>query len=244
MNDNKKLEIRRILLKNSFSIPPETYFPAKSQEAAKLIVSDPYAFLIACCLDRGTKVEIIWTLPYAMKIKLGHLDPFRMNDMELGEIRKLFDSLQYRPRYINDAPRTVRDLTQIVVDEFRGETSKIWEGKGVAEVKKTLRSIHGVGPGIANMTILLIEKAFPYRFSDLDRTKMDIKPDVHTRRVLFRVGASDSESDESAIEATRLMNPEFPGELDGPLWWIGRNWCHASSPDCANCPISGICALP
>jgi len=225
------------------SIPSEKYFPTKDPEAAKLIVSDPYAFLIGCSLDRGTKAEIIWTIPYAIKRKIGHLDPHKVIYMTVSELRELFGSLEYRPRYINDAPFTVRDLTQIVVNEFGGVAAALWLRKRVSEVKRILLSIHGVGPGIANMTILLIEKAFPFRFPDLDRKVMDIKPDVHTRRILFRIGVSGAETDEAAISAARLLNPEFPGGLDGPLWWIGRNWCIASGPDCENCPISSVCKM-
>ncbi len=103
-------------------------------------------------------------------------------------------------------------------------------------------SIHGVGPGISNMGVLLIEKNFGIRFSDLDRTRMDIKPDIHTVLVLYRLGASNSKTNESAIAATRRMNPSFPGEIDGALWDIGRKWCFANNPNCLDCPVSGVCA--
>jgi endonuclease III len=235
--------LSQALMKIAKAIPPEFYFPAKNPEAAKLIVTNPYAFLIASCLDRGTKAEVIWTIPYEIKNRLGHLDPLRIYSMTLEYLRELFGALEHRPRYINDAPKTVRDMTQKAIEEFGGDASKIWEGKRVNEVKKTLLSIHGVGIGIANMTVLLIEKAFSYRFADLDRKNMDIKPDIHTKRVLYRLGVIEYEMDESAIEAARTLNPSFPGELDGPLWWIGRNWCNASNPDCKNCPLSERCEM-
>ena len=240
--DNRKIRcIREVLLGFAPSIPPESYFPAKSPEASKLIISDPYAFLIASCLDRGTKAEIIWSIPYALKNRLTHLDPSKIHEMATGEIRNLLYSLQYRPRYINDAPSTIRDLTQIVVEECDGNASRVWEGKRAFEVKRTLMSVHGVGPGIANMTILLIEKACSYRFLDLDRHRMDIKPDVHTKRVLSRLSGSELETDQSAIEMARLINPEFPGEIDGPLWWIGRTWCHSRKSDCPDCALFSVC---
>jgi endonuclease III len=240
--DNRKLcGIRESLLRFALSIPPESYFQAKSPEASKLIVSDPYAFLIASCLDRGIRAEIIWSIPYALKNRLTHLDPGKIHEMASGEIRNLLYSLKYRPRYINDAPSTIHDLTQIVVEECDGDASRIWEGKRAFEVKRTLISVHGVGPGIANMTILLIEKAFSYRFMDLDRSRMDIKPDVHTQRVLSRLSGCELETDQSAIEIARLINPEFPGEIDGPLWWIGRTWCHSRKPDCPDCALFNVC---
>ena len=104
-----------------------------------------------------------------------------------------------------------------------------------------MMSIYGVGPGIANVTVLLIEKAFSYRFSDIDRARMDIKSDVHTKRVLYRIGVSETEEDKDAINAARRLNLQFPGDLDGPLWWIGRNWCRAKNPHCSTCPVVEVC---
>lgn len=135
--------------------------------------------------------------------------------MSLEELAELFNELPRKPRYVNDAPKTVRDLTRFVIEQCSGDSSLVWEGRHAADVNRILRSIHGVGPGIANMGVLLIEKAFGMRFRDLDRSGMDIKPDVHTVRVLYRLGASDAETIEAAIAASRLMNPSFPGGLDG-----------------------------
>jgi len=53
---------------------------------------------------------------------------------------------------------------------------------------------------------------------------MDIKPDVHTMRVLYRLGVSSSLNTDSAISAARLISPSYPGAIDGPLWSVGRNW--------------------
>ena len=91
------------------------------------------------------------------------------------------------------------------------------------------------------MSVLLIEKAYNIRFSDLDRKKMDIKPDVHTIRVLYRLGISKELSEKAAIEAARKMNPKYPGQLDAPLWNIGRSWCFARKPDCVHCPVETVC---
>ena len=62
------------------------------------------------------------------------------------------------------------------------------------------------------MAVLLIEKAFLVQFSD--HWNMDIKPDLHTKRVLYRLGASHAETEDAALEASRRMNPEFPGVVD------------------------------
>ena len=152
-------EICKALLEYADSFDPADLFPTVVPEAAKIIASDPYAFLIACCLDRGAKAETIWTIPYDIKNDLEHLDPFKIRAMSIVELTNLFTRLQRKPRYINDAPRTLEELTKIVVEECDGDASNIWRGKRSAEVNRTLDSVFGVGQGIANMTVLLIELA-------------------------------------------------------------------------------------
>ncbi len=234
--------IRQRLFDFAASIANEELFPTVVPEAAPLVVNDPYAFAIATCLDRGKKAEIIWTIPYYIKCELGHLDPRRIYNMSLDALAQMFARLPQRPRYTNDAPRTLADLTRIVVEECNGDASLMWKGKRAAEVNRTLTSIHGVGPGIANMGVLLIEKAFGVRFGDMDRPRMDIKPDVHTMRVLYRLGVSEAETTESATAAARRLNPPFPGEVDNPLWVIGRRYCSHLKPNCPACPMPQVCA--
>jgi endonuclease III len=243
MIDKTRLtRITKTLLEFTPTVPNTSLFPTMVPEAAPLVETDPYAFLMAVCLDRGTKAQVIWTIPYDMKMKLGHLDPQLIYEMSLEELTELFSQLPRKPRYLNDAPKSVYDLTRFVVEKCSGDASLVWEGRRAADVNRILRSIHGVGPGIANMGVLLIEKAFGVRFRDLERSGMDIKPDVHTVRVLYRLGASDAQTVEAALESSRRMNPSFPGGLDGGLWEVGRRWCFASNPNCRDCPMNQDCA--
>lgn len=41
--------------------------------------------------------------------------------------------------------------------------------------------------------------------------------------------------------AARRLNPAHAGELDGPLWLIGRKWCVAGAPLCGDCPVGDVC---
>ncbi|PKO18973.1 MAG: hypothetical protein CVU39_00015 [Chloroflexi bacterium HGW-Chloroflexi-10] len=92
------------------------------------------------------------------------------------------------------------------------------------------------------MTLLLIEKGYQLHFSDLDHSQMDIKPDVHTVRVLYRLGISAATTENEAIQAAKRFNPQFPGGVDGALWKIGRQWCNSSRPLCSQCPMRVDCA--
>lgn len=231
----------RHLVRMSADLDPAVLFPALSPRAAQLVVTDPYAFSIATCLDRGAKAEIIWTIPQDLKDLLGDLAPSRIHRLSLDELGQVIASLPRKPRYINAAPRTIAELTAIVVEEYEGDAGGIWNGRSAAEVRETFLGVYGVGPGIANMAVLLIEKAFDIRFSDLDRARMDIKPDVHTVRVLHRMGLSSSPTEAAALLAARTANPAYPGELDGILWHIGREWCFAIGPRCPVCPVATDC---
>lgn len=242
MDNNEHLEkITKKLLSFGDRIDPAVLFPTLHPEAGEFAIQNPFALALAISLDRGTKADIIWTIPYDLYQHLGHLDPEKINQLSLEELESIFFELPRKPRYVNDAPRTVKELTRLVVKEFGGDTSGMWYGKSASEVKNSFQSVYGVGPGIANMSVLLIEKAYGIRFSDLDRKGMDIKADVHTMRVLYRLGASDHMSEPAAVNAARKMHPDYPGEIDAPLWVIGRRWCHAQGPDCNSCPMDSLC---
>jgi endonuclease III len=242
INSNNLERLRYVLFECGQAFDTAALFPTVIPEAATFVVHNPYAFAIATCLDRGTKAEIIWTIPYDIYQELGQLEPQRIYQMSLEELVHLFARLPHHPRFINDAPRTLKELTRIVVEECGGDASNIWNGKRASEVKRTFQSIHGVGSGIANMAVLLIEAVFPIRFDDLDRKNMDIKPDVHTIRVLYRLGVSYAMTEQAAVDAARQLNPLYPGAVDGPLWLIGRTWCFASDPQCATCCLEKVCA--
>ena len=234
-------KISQALLDYGKTIDPQELFPVVIPEAEGFAISTPFGFALATSLNRGTRADIIWTIPYDIHQNLGHLDPGWFSTVTINDLADLFSRLPRKPRYINNAPRTVKELTQIVVDEFNGDASGIWINRPAHAVTKTFQSIFGVGTGIANMSVLLIEKAYGIRFSDLDRPHMDIKADVHTKRVLYRLGVSLEQTENSAIKAARRMSPEYPGELDAPLWVIGRKWCHALNPMCVDCPMFVNC---
>ena len=156
-------------------------------------------------------------------------------------LAKVVAQLPRKPRYVNDAPRTIKDLTAIVCGQLGGDASRLWQRKSAAEVKSVLCSIHGVGSGIASMAVLLIERVLGIRFTDMDHSGMDIKPDTHTVRVLYRLGLSESLTEASAVQAARRVRPSYPGEIDASLWYVGRTWCHASDPNCNACHLSSVC---
>lgn len=229
------------LLDFSAKIQPRELFPVTEEGAAAVVEENPFAFALAAVLDRGTRSEIIWTIPYYMQKKMGRLTPQIFVDKSVEELELLFRSLPSKPRYITDAPRTLKELSQLVIREYDGDAGKIWQNRTAAYVKAIFRRIYGVGPGIASMIVLLLEKCFKIHFNDLDHRNMDVKPDVHVVRVFQRLGFITVSDSAEALKAARKFNPEYPGALDAPTWMIGKKWCTSFTPQCAACPMKRVC---
>lgn len=237
-NDSR---IKDRLLEFSKSIKPRDLFPTAVPEAASVIFGDPFAFLLACSLNRGTKAEVVWTIPHDLAQALGSLNPYFVHNLTTEQLDCVIQSLPRKPRYTGDAARTVKDLAAFVVKDCKGDAKRAWEGRTARELGDSMCGIHGVGSGIASMVAVLLESAYGLRFDDLDRRNIDIKPDVHTKRVLNRLGAAVGRDNDVAVAAARRLNPEYPGALDGALWIVGRRWCHEEAPNCEACELVTVC---
>lgn len=229
-----------LLLALGARIDRTNFFPTLATGATEFALADPFAFVLACCLDRGAKTERIWTVPFDLFQRLGHLDPARIATMTLHELASAVVSLPRKPRYVQAAPATIRSLADLVVREYHGDAKGLWAERSARRLKRSLRQVRGVGPHLANMTVLLVERAFGVRF--VDKAEVDLKADVHTIRVTYRLGLADAEDADSAVAAARLLHPPAPGDLDAPLWMIGRTWCATSSPNCHACIAKPNCA--
>jgi len=129
----------------------------------------------------------------------------------------------------------------MVLNERNGDVTGVWEGKSVSYVKRTFQRIYGVGPGIASMIVLLLEKCFKVHFKDVDHKSMDVKPDVHIVRAFYRLDLIKEPNSTEAVKAARRFNPEYLGALDAPTWVVGRKWCTSFAPRCEECPLESAC---
>ena len=231
----------KILLEFGKTINPRELFPVLHDDAALLVEKNPFAFALAAALDRGTRAEVIWTIPYYLQKEIGELKPAFFVNKDINEIKKIIQKLPIKPRYVNDAPRTIKELSEIVVNEFNGNASKIWKNKSAEEVKTTFQRVYGVGPGISSMIVLLLERCFGIHFNDLDHRNMNVKPDIHIIRVFGRLGFISQPNEKEVLEAARKFSPEYPGAIDAPVWVIGRKWCTADTPQCIHCPVNEVC---
>lgn len=171
------------------------------------------------------------------------MDVVAIADISQSKLDEIIRSLPHKPRYVNDTAKTILDLSRMIRDEFGGRAQKMWQGRSPQQLKRDLRTIRGVGPHIASMTVNLVIRRYGDVFSRNDLNTVDIKADIHTCRVLYRLGLAAEDSDTAALEAARRLNPPYPGGLDAPLWWVGRRSSACSRP-WTGAPPSGGAITP
>ncbi len=201
-----------------------------------LVYTNPFAFLVGAAFDRGLPWKSAWEIPYRIDQR-GMLDPFKLASSSEARLKRLLESLPVRPRYGGGA-RTLKEAAALVV-KHGGNAAAIWEGVSPTQASRRLRSIHGVGPGIASMAVRLLHDDWGM-FKGQER-EIDVKPDVHVMRVFKRAGLASSESEGAAVEAAQRLNPDYPAQLDWPAWNIGQEWCRPTAPDCPGCPLTNLC---
>jgi endonuclease III len=137
--------------------------------------------------------------------------------------------------------QTLSKLCQSGKTEYNGNARKIWEGKNSsAEIIYRFLCFDGCGIKIASMATNLLHRIFGINYTDY--SALDISPDIHVRRVFYRLGLVDNIDDvDSVIYKARSLHPSFPGVFDKCCWNIGRDNCHPSTPQCNGCRLSTIC---
>jgi len=165
------------------------------------------------------------------------------------EAKRLLGFLQYGyggkafHRYYKTLARQLPTAAQIILNSYNGDPRSIWNNqRDVEVVRERLEEIPGIGPALSRMAVLILATTYGLLGGKQSLPQVDIKPDVQVMRVFRRSGLIAPKATESeAIKIARLLNPEFPAELDPPSWEIGQKWCRPTSPKCSDCPISVEC---
>lgn len=200
----------------------------------------PHAYVLACCMDRQTKAERAWMIPVKIKEILGSFDFDVLQEKTLDEWKQLFND--YSLHRFNDTMAEVFFCAiQTIKTEYNGDASKIWsDNPSSASVVYRFLQFKGVGIKIATMAANILARQFKVPFSDY--YSIDVSPDVHVKRVMYRNGlVNKNATNEEILYKARELCPEFPGIIDYSLWEVGRNWCKASKPECDNCILNPEC---
>ncbi len=207
--------------------------------ADELVRDNGLAFFLAVIADQGVPAERAWILPYRLSQRLGHLDATRIAETSPAVLAGVIagpPSLHRFPNMIADwIVEACRRLTALGI-----QAQDIWmAGRTSQEIASTLESFKGIGQKKSSMATNILVRDLGVRVTDWE--SIDVSYDVHVRRVFLRAGLVGRDTEEDVISAARHLNPRYPGALDLPAWFVGRQWCHPSTPDCGNCAIGEAC---
>ena len=137
----------------------------------------------------------------------------------------------------------LKGCAAVITNEYDDDPRKIWRSKtSTSAIRDRLEKIPGIGPALSRMAVLILVRKYGlFRCSDA-LTQLDVKPDVHLKRVFKRAGlVAANPPFADYLVAARKLAPTFPAELDAPAWDIGRKFCFPQRPDCGSCPLDECC---
>ena len=208
-------------------------------DANALIHTDPFAFLVAVIADQGVRAERAWALPRQLQLRLGGLSP-ELIASNPEAVRAAFAAPPELHRFINDVAIWTIAAADRVIELYHGNAADIWAGAPTAVgLRARFEEFAGIGQKKAAMAVEILERDLGVTINGLSGS--DVAYDVHLRRVFMRTGLAERDEVGHMLAVARTLHPERPGELDNPTWDIGRRWCTAKSPDCANCPLVAVC---
>lgn len=208
-------------------------------EALKLIFRDPFAFFIGVLASWGVTANVAWNVPFRLRECFGELSPQSIARMPYRKFEERVTKLSLH-RFPWLVARFTRRAAQQICDQYGGEVRNIWATNSTVELKKRLRSFVGIGPKKEAMMLKMLAGYWGLRLDDF--SQIHIAYDVHVRRVFLRTGLAKKDSLLEIERVGTLLSPSYPAKLDDAIWIVGRKFCHAASPDCRNCPLTGACA--
>jgi len=205
------------------------------------IINNPHAYVLSCSMDRQISSEIAWTVPIKIRNILGDFSMKKLASVSLEEYKRIFNENKIH-RFNDLMAEVFYKGVQLIQSKYNGDASKIWTGTpSSATVVLRFLEFHGCGIKIATMATNILARQFKVPFSDY--YSIDVSPDIHVKRVMYRLGLTSSEetSNDEIIYKARELNPEFPGIIDSPLWDIGRTTCRPTNPKCEECKLKSVC---
>jgi uncharacterized HhH-GPD family protein len=125
---------------------PEALYFTDSDEANRLIASEPLAVLIGFAIDQQVTVQQAFTGPLKLRERVGTLDAREIAEMDPARLEAAFRETPAIHRFPRAMAERVQELCQVVVDEYGGEAERIWtEAADGADLRRRIGALPGFG---------------------------------------------------------------------------------------------------
>jgi uncharacterized HhH-GPD family protein len=122
---------------------PEQLFFTDSEEANRLIASDPMALLIGFALDQQVSVQKAFSGPLVIQERLGSLDPEALVAADLDAVFRQKPAVH---RFPGSMASRVRDLAATIRDSYGSDAERVWtEATDSAELRRNIAALPGFG---------------------------------------------------------------------------------------------------
>jgi uncharacterized HhH-GPD family protein len=126
-------------------VPAALYF-TDSDEANRLIASEPLALLIGFALDQQVTVPTAFAGPQKLKERIGGLDAARIAAMDPAELEAAFRERPAIHRFPGAMAKRVQELCAVIADEYEGDASRVWtEATDASDLRKRIGALPGFG---------------------------------------------------------------------------------------------------
>lgn len=120
----------------------QLYF-TDSEEANRLIASDPMALLVGFALDQQITVQTAFLGPLKIRERVGSLDAAVLAEADLDAVFRQKPAVH---RYPGAMAERVRELAVYVRDSLGGDAAAVWEGaESTPELRERITALPGFG---------------------------------------------------------------------------------------------------
>jgi uncharacterized HhH-GPD family protein len=129
-------------------------------EANELLNRSPLALLVGMLLDQQVPLERAFSAPLDLVRRLGH-EPTaaELADFDPDGLATIFSERPALHRYPKAMAARVQDLARIIVEEYDGDTARLWQSAGSgAELLKRVAALPGFGAQKAQIFVALLGK--------------------------------------------------------------------------------------
>jgi uncharacterized HhH-GPD family protein len=137
---------------------PQQLFFTESEEANRLIASDPMALLVGFALDQQVTVQKAFSGPLDLKERLGSIDAATLAEADLEPVFRERPAIH---RFPGAMAKRVQELCRVVVDEYDGDAARVWtEASDASDLRKRIGGL----PGFGEMKITGLGSVLALRF--------------------------------------------------------------------------------
>ena len=136
---------RRYTRRMATTADDRLYFTG-DDDADRLLVEEPLALLVGFVLDQQVPLQKAFSGPLELKRRLGALDAAEIAGMDPALLEEVFRRKPALHRFPANMARRTQELCQVVVDEYGGDASRVWEeAADGADLDRRLRGLPGFG---------------------------------------------------------------------------------------------------